>query len=241
MLKHLVVFGLLLVVLSVSVFAADPPPGVASPGTVSSTVSTVEANRYLSAEAVRHMDAKTDEMLKIMQEYQDENFVAWDNRMYNLVDDIQMKFVIGGLGAMMLAMGLVAYIMMNHFKRYSYETYLQGVIDKGEQPDATGQAYQPIPEQMQEQQWHPQEIQPTIGSEMGQDWASEQTAMNQWQVQPVYDGAWQSPVETHSEYKEQWMEENYPKYQNQPEPQQQQPVQQPPLEDPYDSPEWGGK
>lgn len=242
--KQIVIFGLLLVVITTSVLAADAPPGVVPVGGSGNAPSTDQVNRYLSAEAVRHMDEKSDEMLQIMQDYQDENFRAWDARMYSLMDDIKMKFVIGGLGAMMLAMGLVAYVMMNHFKRYSYETYLQGVIDTGGktgQPIGEQPTYQAVPEQMQDSKWYPQETQSTIGSEMGQGWASEQTAMNQWQAQPVYDGAWQSPIETHSEYKEQWMAENYPQYPNPaPKQQQQYPVQQP-LEDPYDSPEWGGQ
>ncbi len=239
MLKHLVVFGLLLVALSSMVLAADPPPGVVAPDAVQSASSTAEVNRYLSAEAVRHMDAKSDEMLAVMQAYQDENFQAWDARMYGLMDDIKMKFVVGGLGAMMLAMGLVAYIMMNHFKRYSYETYQQGIIDRQNQElqmQQQQQGYQPIPEQMQQDSWYPQETQPTISSEMGQDWASEQTQMNQWQAQPVYDGAWKAPIETQSEYKEEWLRGNYPdQYPKKPE----QPKQ--PLEDPYGSPEWGGQ
>lgn len=230
-------FVTILVVLSVMVIAVDEP---------SAPPSIEQANRYLSAEAVRHIDVKTDEMLKTMQDYQDENFKAWDSRMYGLMDDIKMKFVIGGLGAMMLAMGLVAYIMMNHFKRYSYETYLQGVIDKGgmtDNPQEEQLGYQPVPEQMQDQSWYPQETQPTIGSEMGQEWASESTQMNQWQVQAAYDGAYKAPVETHSEYKDEWMQNNFPEH-NQP---VQTPVQdeyqqqKQPLEDPYDSPEWGGQ
>jgi len=226
-------FVTILVVLSVMVMAVDEP---------GAPPSTEQVNRYLSAEAVRHMDAKSDEMLKTMQDYQDENFKAWDSRMYGLMDDIKMKFVVGGLGAMMLAMGLVAYMMMNHFKRYSYETYLQNQLDLQNQGNQA-QGHQAVPDSMQEQTWYPQETQPTIGSEMGQEWASESTQMNQWQTQAAYDGAYKAPIETHSQYKDEWMQNNFPEH-NQP---VQNPVQdeyQPheqPLEDPYDSPEWGGQ
>jgi hypothetical protein len=245
MLKHLVIFGLLLVVMTTSVLAADPPPGVALPRNEPGTTvpaTTEQVNRYLSAEAVRHMDAKSDEMLAEMKTYQDDNFQAWDARMYGLMDDIKMKFVVGGLGAMMLAMGIVAYVMMNHFKRYSYETYLQNQLDS-QQADPMQGGYQPVPEQMQEQNWYPQETQPTIGSEMGQEWASESTQMNQWQVQAAYDGAYKAPVETHSEYKDEWMQNNFPEHNQKPQTpvQDEYKQQEQPLEDPYDSPEWGGK
>lgn len=159
------------------------------------TVPTVsDANKFLSAEAARHIDEKSEEMLQEMKKYQDENFAIWDGRMYELVDDMKMKFIIGGLGVVLLGMGLTAYLMARYFRRYSYEEFLEGQL-KTAQESVVNERDEGV-DQMQQTDWYPQQPQQTIGMEFGQQWASDSTQMNQWQAQPAYDGSWRAPVET---------------------------------------------
>jgi hypothetical protein len=197
---------------------------LALPSVLAEEVPSVDtANKFLSAETQRIIDTKTDEMLVEMKNYQDENFQIFDMRMQTLVDDMKIKVIIGGLGVILLGMGVTSYLMLKYFKRYSYEEFLEEQLKKGGQVAQEGQYDMNGVEQMQETDWYPQQPQQTLGMEMGQGWASDMTQMNQWQAQPAYDGAWQAPLETVPQYKEEWMEQNYP-------------VQQ--QEDPMQSPGW---
>ena len=219
MLRHFVIVCLLLVILPYSILAAaDTPPGVVPvTNSLSSSAEIDKANKYLAAEVSRQIADSQAKSLQEMKNYNDENFQIFDGRMSELVSDMKMKFVIGGLGVVFLAMGLGTYLMMKQLKRYSYETYLEQVIEKQmlvgkpvDQPQYT-EAEQQGMQQMRQQEWHPQQSQQTIGMDMGQQWASEQTAMNQWQAQPAYDGSWKAPIETVPQYKEEWMQEhNFP-------------------------------
>lgn len=175
-------YVVILVVMAAVVVAAETVP----------TVS--DANKFLSAEAARHIDEKSEEMLQEMKKYQDENFAIWDGRMYELVDDMKMKFIIGGLGVVLLGMGLTAYLMARYFRRYSYEEFLEGQL-KTAQESVVNERDEGV-DQMQQTDWYPQQPQQTIGMEFGQQWASDSTQMNQWQAQPAYDGSWRAPVET---------------------------------------------
>jgi hypothetical protein len=189
---------LLFMFLVVSVFgaAAEQPAGT----TPLQNTQVDQANKYLSAEVARQMKDSKDEMLQEMKAYQDENFRIFDGRMQSLMDDSFQKVILGGIGAMLLAAGFVAYILTRYFKTYSYETYQQKLIGKQqEELEAKGLELQAM-RGMQESTWNVQPPSQTIGMQMGQAWASEATGMNQWQAQPAYDGAWRAPIETQPEF-----------------------------------------
>ena len=49
--------------------------------------------------------------------------------------------------------------------------------------------------QLQQEEYMQQEPTPTMAMEYGNSQTGEMSQMNQWQTQPAYDGAWQSPQE----------------------------------------------
>jgi len=189
-------FLFMLLVCAVFVMAADQPAGT----TPIQNAQVDQANKYLSAEVARQMKDSKDEMLKEMQAYQDENFRIFDGRMQGLMDDSFQNVILGGIGAMLLASGFVAYVLTRYFKTYSYEMYQQKLIGKQqEQMQLQEEELQGL-RGMQQGTWDVQPPSQTIGMQYGQPWASESTVMNQWQAQPAYDGAWRAPIETQSEF-----------------------------------------
>jgi len=184
-----------------TVVAEDTTIPAQGANVVPATQAQVDAaNKYLSAEVAKQIQTSSASMLKQMQDYQDENFRIFDGRMQQLMDDGFTKAILGGFGAMLLASGIVAYILTKYFKTYSYEKYQEKIIgQQQEQLQARGQELQAMRE-MQQPEWEVQRPQETVGMRYGQSWASDMTAMNQWQAQPAYDGAWRAPIETKPEF-----------------------------------------
>lgn len=165
-----------------------------------------QANRFLSAEATRQIRSAKDEMLTEMKEYQDQNFGILDARMHELMQDIRMKVMLATLGVILLAQGLAAYIMMRSFKNNSYEAFLEKTLaDTGKnvtaETEPTARELQGVVQQ-QEKEWRPQQPAQTYGAQMGQAAASNQSMANEWQTEPAYAGAWESPVRAEKEYGE---------------------------------------
>ena len=195
MLRYLSIFVLMLVVCIPFVVAEPSTIGGGEPS--SGVSSTAEQNRYLTAEAKKELATMKDELLVALQENQDLNFGTLDSRMVQLMADIRIKIILAGIGAVIAAQSLFVYLLLRSFKSYSYETYLEKILgEKLGQTQSVSQTQdlqQQGLDQMQEQQWYPQEVQPTISTEYGQVAASDMSYMNEWQHQPVYDGAYQAP------------------------------------------------
>ena len=187
---------MLVVVLPFVVIAA--PDTVGGEATVS-PITTSEQNKYLTAETKKELNSMKEELLTSLKENQDANFMTLDARMVQLMADIRIKVILAGIGAVIAAQSLFTYMLLRSFKSYSYETYLEKII--GEKLGASAFA-NPIQSQdlqqqglnqMQEQQWQPQEVQQTVSTEYGQIAVSDMSYMNEWQHQPVYDGAYRAP------------------------------------------------
>jgi len=228
-----VIFGLLLVALVVpqAAFAATTPDPIS------------QANKFLAAETSRQIDEMQKEITTDLQEYQDANFLILDQRMTQVMEDTKWKVLLATLGAVLAGSALVAFFLIRSIQNYSFEKYQEKMLkqrpadDPGlivnEQYDGYDpQQYEGV-QQMQNNEWHPQQSQPTLSTQFGQQAASHMTQMNQWQMQPAYDGAWSSPNKPVQQmtpnpagyYADQYEDQQYP-------PQQQ------PNEDPMASPGW---
>lgn len=188
--RYLVIVGLMLFIVPICVKAA--------PADVSSDIGSAaldQQNKFLAAEVTRQMKTSQDEIIKAVEAYNDENFQIFDARITTVVNDLRMKTVLGAIGASLVAMGLVAFLLIRTMKNYSYEKYLEKALDKYKSELESGKGGKGMQE-MQQSQWDVQQPAPTIGNEYGQVFASQQTQMNTWQAQPTYQGAWQAPIET---------------------------------------------
>lgn len=189
-------FMLLLVGL---VSAADQPAGTTP---VVQPQEVEQANRYLSAEMSRQIKDSKEEMLKEMQDYQDANFLIFDQRMTDLMSDMKMKITIGAMGAVLFVNAIVAFLMMKKMRNYSFEKYQEDLI--GKQQERIGeleqQKLQESMQWMQQPSWSPQQPNETVGMRFGQAQASQMTQMNAWQAQPAYDGAWKAPIVATPDY-----------------------------------------
>jgi len=187
----IVIHALLLVLLVVpSLVSAANAPGE----------EISQANKFLAAETARQIDDMQGEITRELQEYQDENFQLLDARMVGLMEDTKWKILLATLGAVLVGSGIVAFFLIKSVQNYSYEKYQEKLlkskgVDAGvvvaEQNDQG--YYDEGMEQMQQQAWNPQQSNPSVSTEFGQQAASAMTQMNQWQMQPAYGGSWQSP------------------------------------------------
>lgn len=204
------IYWLLLVLCSVSVFAAAEGPLIVgttqSPGAQQQTLDQLtqnavdlrvsESNKYLSAEASRQITAAQEEMLKQINANNDENFRVFDQRMSSLMTDIKLKVIVGGIGAILIANAIVGLAFIYVTRRYSYEYYLEKVLKQHLDVQKEPPKQKEVEEmekglaQMQQQAWAPQQPAETMSTMFGQAAASQMTDMNQWQFQPAYEGAW---------------------------------------------------
>lgn len=154
-----------------------------------------QANRFLSAEVTRQLNTMKTEISTELKTHQDDNFRIFDQRMHELMEQTKWKVILGALGAFFLGAAVSTYALQKTMRNYSYEKYLEKMVEKGTMasPDFSMN-------DTQQAQWQPQQPTNTLGMQYGQQAASEMTQMNQWQAQPAYDGAWQSPVQAQPEY-----------------------------------------
>lgn len=170
------------------------------PGTsVGTTTSIDTANKYLSAEVSKQIQASKDDTIRELKAYQDENFQMLDSRMSSTMQDVKMKTLLGVSGVALIVNALAAIIISRTYRKYSYEKYQEGIIGKQqEQMESLQQT--PGMQQMQQPVWDPQQPQETVGMYMGQSAAFDGTQMNAWQAQPAYAGAWKAPLDAQPDY-----------------------------------------
>lgn len=195
---------LILLVLAPAVFAQDAIDVSQLPGSVQQQVEA--SNRFLSAEVGKQIRSANEQTLQELKDYQTENFVELDMRMSTIAEDMKKKLILGGIGAMLLASGIVAIVYMWITKRYSYEVYLQNYITEmhkkyeplkdGEQKiiplQAKNAQQERIMAEMQQRDW--QYGRPTQGltatGVIDQSQAADYSQLNEHQYNPAYAGAW---------------------------------------------------
>lgn len=151
-----------------------------------------ESNRFLSAEVAKQMKALQEDLLKKVNDNNDANFKALDDRMMALIEQERLRVVIGGLGAVLIANAFIGLAYLWITKRYSYETHLEKLIGRQQKEfDAFKERYDKTLQELQKDTWNVQKPQETIGMKLGQDVVSNQSQMNQWQYQAPYEGGWQ--------------------------------------------------
>ena len=210
MLLKVGIIGCILVVLSSLVYAQETTPAVVESSQSPAVQAQVqEANRFLSAEVSRQIKASQDDMLKQLQANQDDNFKVLDQRTNQMMLDTRNRVIIGGLGAILVANGIIGLAYLYVTRRYSYERFLEKELGeakmKAEQSaEKYGSEQKVVEQQVQSQMtpgmqvlqqgaWWPQEPPQTFSSQFGQVAASQATDMNQWQFQAPYEGAWKRP------------------------------------------------
>jgi len=190
---------------SILLVAMFIPFALAATGAEGVTEQISQSNRFLSAEAAKQFTAMEASLLTDLKAYQDENFGMLDARMIKSMQDTRWQVLLATIGAVFVSSGLVAYLMLRSMKNYSYETYLEKLIGKGAQNEQVPQNTQDQGlaglQNMQQPEWKPQEPNPTVSTQFGQSAASQMTQMNAWQMQPAYNGSWESPEKPQSDVK----------------------------------------
>lgn len=205
MLGKLGVFVLMLVVVS-TFSSADPVVGDPQQQQID------VANRYLSAEVTKQIKLMEDELLKKINDNNDANMMAIDQRMTQVQQDIKQRVVIGGIGAILIANAFIGFAYLWVTRRYSYERFLERLLERkskggellAQQQDVYSMhptempQFQPTPQQLQQvqeaqaTQWQ-QPPEQTLTSFIGQRQASNLSAMNEWQFQAAHEDAWKRP------------------------------------------------
>jgi hypothetical protein len=193
-------FVVLLVVLGCAYAATDtyvPPPSTVTPGSVQ-TAGTDQANRYLSAELTKQMDARFELLQKGVNDNIDSNYAVMDQRILGYIQDERQRVILIGIGTMMVANALIGLFLIRAWRRYSYEYYQEQIIKKYQAqeqemgPAAYADEYRGL-QQMQQEAYYPQQPTETIGMQVGSTEAMNMSQMNAWQMQPAREGSWVPP------------------------------------------------
>lgn len=148
-----------------------------------------QSNRFLSAETSRIIKDEMAQVEESLKSYQDENFVALDGEMRKVMVDVQQRVILGSLGAMLLGGAIVAIIMFNLAKKYSYEKVLE---QQAEHLQQQNDLYNdPHMQQLQNPDWGTQQYGNTVSSDFGQSFASNASQFSGWQQNAPYKGGWE--------------------------------------------------
>lgn len=160
------------------------------------------SNRFLAAETAKAIKASGDEVAAQLIQNNDANFIEFDKRMNQLMQDTRLQVIIGGIGSILVANALVGIMLAVMHKRYSLEYYQQQLLGKQSEEIDRLRSMQEMQgfNQMQQQSWQIQEPAKTLGTEFGQAAVGQVSQMNAWQMQPTYQGAWQAPQENVQRY-----------------------------------------
>lgn len=200
--KFVVVWCILLLV--PMVYAAEEGSGSTLENAIGAQVD--QANRYLSAENTKAIEKMKVDILAEMTKYNDENFRIFDTRMQNLMVDVKMRLIVGSLGVILLANGVVALVMIWVTRNYSYEAYLTKIakqnqvrVDSPENAKKLERDMQQI-NGMKQEAWQEQQPTPTMAMKYGEAEVANMSDMNRWQQQPAYQGAWVPPQQHTQQY-----------------------------------------
>ena len=196
MLKHIGVCWLFLALILVPFVNAETLAEQAATGSVT-TIDT--ANKYLTAEAKKEIQSQMNVVQDALIKNNDDNFRELDARMFELMEEVRTKVIVGGIGAVFVAQAIGMFLLMSSMKRNSYEAFVEKLAKEHglipENQAELGEKERAMLEQLQQMEYMQQEPQPTMAQQYGVSRTGEMSQMNQWQTQPIYDGAWQSPQE----------------------------------------------
>lgn len=197
--RHIVTLLIMLVFLPV-VFAANST--VVSPTfDINTGLPTDSANRFLAAEVTRQITTMQEAIVKSTNDYNDQNFILFDNRLSKALSDLRVKVALGVIGAALLVNALVAFFIMRTMKNYSYEKYQEKTIGKlQEAVQEKDRTIEGMNQTAHQPEWFPQKTTETMGVVYGQAAANDMSQMNAWQAVPAYQGGWQAPIPVQPEY-----------------------------------------
>jgi hypothetical protein len=152
-----------------------------------------DANRFLSAEVTRAIKKGQEETLAEVKRASDENFQILDVRMSQLMSDAQMRVIIGGIGAILVANALVAIVLSYVSRRYSFEYYQDKIIGQQQTEIADLKGRVDGGGKFQQRSWTDQVPTKTVTDQIGVAAAGSVSAMNAWQHQAARQGAWVPP------------------------------------------------
>jgi hypothetical protein len=202
MLRKIVIFWCLLMLVPVSSFAEVQDSSLQN--AIGAQVD--QANRYLSAENSKALEKMKEDILTDMKAYNDENFRIFDTRMQNLMLDVKLRLIVGSLGVILLANGVVALVMIWVTRNYSYEAYLMKVAKQKQvrvdSPENAQQLQKDMKQinGMKQEAWEQQVPHQTLAMKLGEVEVANTSDMNRWQHQPAYQGAWTPPAQHAQQY-----------------------------------------
>jgi hypothetical protein len=172
-----------------------------SPSSAPTDPTQETTSRFLSAEAQRLIKDEFTGVREELKAYQDENFIALDGEMKSTISRAQQQLVMGSLGAILLGGAIIAIIMWNISKKYSYEKFLEQQLNDQtpgfaqgfhEEQQGLNQMYQDSGvQELQQQDWGMQEQpNPTISQDQGQSFASNTSQFSNWQQQAPHKDGW---------------------------------------------------
>lgn len=175
------------------VLFALPVIAVESPDQVPATnqAGLTQQSKFLSAEAQRLIKDEITAAREELMAYQDENFIALDGQMKTTIGRAQKQLIIGSLGAFLLGGAIVAIIMFNIARKYSYEKFVE---QQAAYEERKNEYYQdPNVQAMQQEDWGnlQEAMNPTLSQDYGQSFASNASQFSGWQKEAPYHGGWQ--------------------------------------------------
>ena len=210
MLGKLVVIWCVLLLVPLAVLAdttTDATQQVSSPIQNAISIQMDQANRYLSAENTKAIDKMKEDIIANITAYDDSNFQLFDNRMQVLMMDTKIKLIVGSLGVILLANGVVALVMIWVTRNFSYEAYLTKIakqqqvkVDSVENAQKMQRDMKHIND-MKQEAWETQVPMETLAMKFGEAEAANTSEMNAWQHQPAYRGAWRAPEQHTQQYR----------------------------------------
>jgi hypothetical protein len=194
-----VVLVLMLAVVPVALASHVPGHDATGVVPVANEVTQQAASKFLSAEAQRLIKDEFAIVKADLETYQDENFIALDGEMRATMSRVQQQVILGSLGVMLLGGSIIAIIMFNIAKKYSYEKFLEDQLanpnfqQNFEQEGAElGNLYQDSGvQQMQQKDWGYPDQTATLSQDQGQSFASNNSEFSGWQQQPPHKEGWE--------------------------------------------------
>lgn len=151
------------------------------------------ANRFLSAEVTRQMQQSEQSIIEAVNQYNDENFMAFDGRMASVMTEIRIKYLLAAIGASLISAGICTLVILRVVKNNSYERYLEKLVGNYEKQESAKRDAKGM-EELQQEQWNqPKPNNPDLGQSLGPAAMAVASSMNQWQQQPAHDTAWRPP------------------------------------------------
>lgn len=177
---------------------------ISGPGVVADTATS---NRFLAAENAKAIEKMKQELIEALIKNNDDNVRILDQRMIEIENRTRQRVIVGGVGAILVANALIGMIYVWVTRRYSYEHFLERLLQRKVPEMKVHDAMPPpavvppTPGQIEASSpvWQQPTKEETVSTFFGQQVAANMSDMNQWQFTPAYEGAWQRPGNVVSE------------------------------------------